>query len=86
MCQREVSSCLGAKTLPLYKFEYFLQSMGKLLYNVVCDPVLKFCAFKPGDPDMNIAFTCIMSQGRILNLVPKLNLHEERKSILIFKR
>lgn len=65
------------ENLPLDEFEYFLESTGEFPYDVVCDPVLKLCPFKPEDPDMNIAFTCIMSHGRFLDAVLELNLHDE---------
>lgn len=58
------------ENLSLYQFKYILQSMSKLLSYVVFDPFQKHCAFEPGDPDIDIAFTCIMSKARFLNPVP----------------
>lgn len=65
------------ENLSLDQFKYFLESMSKLLSYVVFDPFQKHCAFEPGDPDIDIAFTCVMSKGRFLDPVPKLNLHKE---------
>lgn len=71
------------ENLSLDQFKYFLESMSKLLSYVVFDPFQKHCAFEPGDPDIDIAFTCVMSKGRFLDPVPKLNLHKETECMLL---
>lgn len=69
------------QNLSLNQLNHFFQTMCKLLRYVLSNSLLEFGAFQPRYPDVNGTFACIMSKGRFLNLIPKVDLDSRIQQI-----
>lgn len=63
----------------LCQSQYIFQPAGKLIRDIVGEPLLELCDLQPDDPNEDVALACAMSYPGF-KLVPEMNLQYRNKS------